>query len=249
MKLILGRRPPCFYLCDHFSLDCREFLGDRSSHETFLWRQYRQLPLNSTSTSDRAASASIVVSLVAWALELVAQSGLAVFPTAGDAMRLRKQGSNRWRSRQRTSGGSDSSTSQMGMCWGELRKTIARSDAGAWPGNTCNSHGHVSSLGLSTGRCNVTPGTRGTIMSARAIVLSSNEKTTAHALCQGNHRPVSYWKHLRYDMELCTDSHRVLALGTIRGGGLRSTKALFDEQGNYRRPASPNCLPFATDSW
>ena len=207
MKLILGRRPPGFYLCDYFSLDSREFLGDRSSHETFLWTQNTQLLLDSTNTSNRAASSSVIGSLVAWALEHVARSGLAVFPAASDAMRLRKQLPNRSRGVQRTSGGSDSSTGQMGMGCGALQKTLARYDAGALSRKTCSSHGHVSLSGSFTHRSNVTQGTRETIIGAPVMVLSFNEKTTAHDLCQGSYGTVSYRKHLRFDMKLCINTH------------------------------------------
>ena len=207
MKLILGRRPPRFYLCDHFSLDSRELLGDRSSHKTFLWTQNAQLPLDSTNTSNRAASSSVIGSLVAWTLEPAARSGLAVFPAAGDAIRLRKQLPNRLRGVQRTSGGSDSSTGQMGMGCGALQKTLARYDAGALSRKTCSSHGHVSLSGSFTHCSNVTQGTRETIIGAAVMVLSFNEKTTAHDLCQGSYTTVSYRKHLRFDMELCISTH------------------------------------------
>jgi len=200
MKLILGRRPPGSYLCDHFSLDGREFVGDGTSHGYFLWTLVRQLPLDSTNTSNRAASATFIGSLVAEALRVATQPGLAVFGSASDPNRLRTRASNRWQSRIGTSGRRASSGSQMEMCWGGLQKTVSQSTAGASSGNTCNSHGHVSSSGSVTRRCNVTQGTRATIMSARAIVLSFKEKTTARDLCQGSYWHVSYRKHLRYGM-------------------------------------------------
>jgi hypothetical protein len=107
--------------------------------------------------------------------------------------------------------------------------------------------GHVSSLGTVTRRCNVTQGTRATIMSARAIVLSFKEETTARDLCQGSYEPVSYRKHLRYDMELCIHFRKAIAIGSIKEEMLRSTTALCDEPSICRHPAGPQCLPLATE--
>jgi hypothetical protein len=248
MKLILGRRPPGSYLCDHFSLDGREFVGDGTSHEYFLWTLVQQLPLDSTNTSNRAASATFVGSLVAEALKVATQPGLAVFGSASDPNRLRTRASNRWQSRIGTPGRRASSGSQMEMCWGGLQKTVSQSTAGASSGNTCNSHGHVSSLGSVTRRCNVTQGTRATIMSARAIVLSFKEETTTRDLCQGSYEPVSYRKRLRCDMELCIHFRKVIAIGSIERETLRSTTTLRNETSICRQPASPQCLPSATES-
>ena len=248
MKLILGRRSPGFYLCDHFSLDSREFLGDRSSHESFLWTQNTQLPFDSTNTSNRAASATFIGSLVAEALRVATQPGLAVFGSASDPNRPSTRASNRWQSRIGTSGRRATSGSQMEMCWGGLQKTVSQSTAGASSGNTCNSHGHVSSSGSVTRRCNVTQGTRATIMSARAIVLSFKEETTTRDLCQGSYECVSYRKHLRYDMELCIYFPEVVGIGSIEEEVLRSTTTLCNESSICRQPASPQCLPSATES-
>ncbi|MBB6144394.1 hypothetical protein HNQ77_002346 [Silvibacterium bohemicum] len=184
VKLILGRRPPESYLCDHFSLDGRECFGDRASHESFLWTQNLQVLQDSSKTTKIAASSMVVCSLVALALKGATRSGLAVFRVAGIAMRLCEQRSNRWRNRQGTSRRNSYSGNQMEMSWCVIQETIAGPDGRIMTGNTCSSHGHVSSLGFWNCHCNVTTSGHMTIACIHAIVRHSNEKTTARICCQ-----------------------------------------------------------------
>ncbi|MBB6143724.1 hypothetical protein HNQ77_001673 [Silvibacterium bohemicum] len=156
MELVVDRRSPCSYLCDHFSLDGREFSKDGSGHRSFLKPQDQQNLHETYRIAKLSAAATLVDSRCACALEIARQPGAVLFSGACNGFELLRrhvliQTLNQEAGLRRVV----RSTHQMKLYRSSIGEEVEQLPIGTMMGNTCNSHGHVSFAGNWTYNCDV----------------------------------------------------------------------------------------------